>query len=237
MLLASVCCRGQDNIVTVKASTVCAYAVQTEHRCMTAMCKTGHTHTVLRSSNKGTGSRNERLIPSCTDKCDAAQTIKLVLHGQCANGPSCYLVLLQVTLLKGVHCISSKDCVKRCLPLEWFSIARGFCCRCLTTSGGMLLKKRLFSASSVRYSGEALSSELNLQCAASRSQVNAYRAARRFSDAIEDVTAFSLSDSELTIPEVEVSGQAIMQAYVMQTLNIQGSESESSIMQEVIDCN
>ena len=49
------------------------------------------------------------------------------------------------------------------VPLEWFSIANGFSCRLLRTFLLRLPKKWLFSAASVKYRGDALSSELNLQ--------------------------------------------------------------------------
>ena len=47
--------------------------------------------------------------------------------------------------------------------MEWFSIANGFSCRLLRTFLLRLPKKWLFSAASVKYRGDALSSELNLQ--------------------------------------------------------------------------
>ncbi len=51
----------------------------------------------------------------------------------------------------------------RVVPLEWFSMANGFSCRLLRTFLLRLPKKWLFSAASVKYRGDALSSELNLQ--------------------------------------------------------------------------
>lgn len=143
--------------------------------------------TLKKSLRWGFSPYDRHLTPALHHTNSSASAIVLTIHNMPylwlpACLPACCSQLLHVTahtVYEGAHAVQSHvmllvtthivtlavaaDIVLRHLPLEWFSMARGFCCRCFTTSGGMLLKKRLSSASSVRYSWEALSSELNLQ--------------------------------------------------------------------------
>lgn len=99
------------------------------------------------------------------------------MHTGCCDSRWCWChPVTSSNFLHPVECSCCSVCVVTCSmisrqvqrgwedwPFAWFSMAKGFSCKLFFTFLPRLLKNLLFSAASVRYSGEALSSALNLQ--------------------------------------------------------------------------